>query len=476
MHLVGQIVGGEHGKILVRQKHGEELELGELLVVEEEKGKTILQAFNLTYGSQIEESALELVSGLQLEGLSNEDFAEKELRNYVLASVKSVAFLKDGKVFSPKRLPSFFSGLRRITAEDLSFLEKPGSPLFVGNIRSGSRVVEKPVFLNGAEVIPHHILIAGSTGKGKSTLMKQMLWSLLDEDYCGLLVLDPHNEYFSALKTHPRANEKLVGYSPNPKNGQVSFKINYRDLGPWHFSGVFDFTPAQYEAMYVFYKKYREAWVRELLDAEIGDFEGGVKGGTISVLQRRLGLVLEEGIFVENGGGTTVKEIVEWLRNSKKVIVDTSPFSGPSELLAGSVLASAVFQSKKKYGGVPVSIAVEEAPRVLKESMGSTVFSSIAREGRKFGVGLIAITQMASMIPSDILANLSTKIILGNEMAAERQALVSSSAQDLTEDYKTIGALDKGEAIVTSVFPRLALPIQVPEFKPLEKQELRKFV
>lgn len=476
MDLVGQIVGGEHGKILVRQKSGEEIELGELLVVDGGGSKTLLQAFNLTYGSQIDESALELVSGLQLEGMSSEEFAEKELRNYVLASVKSVAFVKDGKVYSPKKLPPFFSSLRRVEAQDLSFLEKPGSPLFVGNIRSGSRVVEKPVYLNGSEVLPHHVLIAASTGKGKSNLLKVMLWHLLGEDYCGVLVLDPHNEYFAALKHHERATERLAAYSTNPKPGQASLKINYHDVKPWHFNGVFEFSQPQFEAMYVYYKLYKENWLKQLQASNVEEKLHNINPGTISVLQRRFGLVLDEGVFAENGGEATVKEIVSSLRSSKKVVIDTSSLSSETELLVGSVLANAIFSSQRREQGIPVSIAVEEAPRVLKESAASSVFSSIAREGRKFGVGLIAVTQMASMIPSDVLANLSTKIILGNEMAAERQALVSSSAQDLTEDYKTIGALDKGEAIVTSVFTRLALPIQIPEFKSVERKEQKKFV
>ena len=121
-----------------------------------------------------------------------------------------------------------------------------------------------------------------------------------------------------------------------------------------------------------------------------------------------------------------------------------------------------------------ISILLEEAARVLgKETLerGSNVFGSIAREGRKFKVGLIAITQLPSLIPRDILANMNTKIILGVEMKPERQALIESAAQDLSSDDRQIASLDKGEAIVTSNFARFATPIYVPLFSDIVKEE-----
>ena len=96
--------------------------------------------------------------------------------------------------------------------------------------------------------------------------------------------------------------------------------------------------------------------------------------------------------------------------------------------------------------------------------METTFTARLHREGRKFKVGLIAITQLVSLIPRSILANMNTKIILGNELAAERQAVMESAAQDLSSDDRTIASLDKGEAIVSSNFTRFAVPIQIPLF------------
>ena len=62
----GQIIGGELGKLCIRQKSGTPLEIGELLICEGQ-GKIILQVYDLAYGSQISTQNLELISGMNLE-------------------------------------------------------------------------------------------------------------------------------------------------------------------------------------------------------------------------------------------------------------------------------------------------------------------------------------------------------------------------------------------------------------------------
>jgi DNA helicase HerA-like ATPase len=111
---------------------------------------------------------------------------------------------------------------------------------------------------------------------------------------------------------------------------------------------------------------------------------------------------------------------------------------------------------------------IEEAPRVLGvEAMasGSNIYSDIAREGRKFRIGLTAITQLTSLIPRTVLANMNTKIILGNELKQEREAIITSASQDLSQDDQNIASLDVGEAIISSNFTKFAIPIQIPLFE-----------
>jgi len=491
----GQVISGEFSKILVRQKSGQNIELGELLVANTKEGKIIMQVYDLIYGSQISQSNLELISGIRLEEDTQIDLIEPQLRNYNLALMKSLITIKDGNAMICKNLPSVFSEIKSITEDDLKFLTKPKNPLYVGKLRSGSKVLDVDIFLEGDKVFTHHILIPATTGRGKSNLTSCMLWDCMEKDYCGILVLDPHDEYYgrhkSGLKDHKNKG-RLVYYTPkNVPPSCKTLKINLKIIKPQHFNGVIDWSDAQKEGLSAYYRKYGIYWIESIV------LEKPVEGfseATLSVIKRRLLQLLDlnfrenqlfcNGAFDIQSGETTIKDICDELENGKIVIIDTSNFSGAVEILIGSLIATEIlnkYRSYKMEGALNdkpvISIVLEEAPRVLGKEVlekGSNIFSTIAREGRKFKVGLMAITQLPSLIPREILANMNTKIILGVEMQPERQAIIESASQDLSNDSRTIASLDTGEALISSNFTKFAIPIKVPLFEDLIRKSLKK--
>ena len=52
-------------------------------------------------------------------------------------------------------------------------------------------------------------------------------------------------------------------------------------------------------------------------------------------------------------------------------------------------------------------------------------------------------------------------------MKQERQAIIESASQDLSDDDRNIASLDKGEAIISSIFVPFAIPIKIPLFQEL---------
>ena len=136
----GQIISGDFGRIIARQKSSQSIEIGELLVADSSDGKILLQVYDLVYGSQISQQNLEMISGMKLEENTEFELFDASLRNYMLAIMKSLVTIKDKNAFISKSLPKFFSEMREITENDLAFLTKPKNPLFFGNLRSGSKV------------------------------------------------------------------------------------------------------------------------------------------------------------------------------------------------------------------------------------------------------------------------------------------------------------------------------------------------
>ncbi|MBW3015095.1 ATP-binding protein [Candidatus Woesearchaeota archaeon] len=488
----GQVISGEYGKIIIRQKSNQSLELGELLIAD----NVLLQVYDLIYGSQISQQNLELISGMKLEQDTDLEFLDPELRNYTLALLKPLIHLRDNNASLCKVLPPFFSEVRDVTNQDLSFLTVPKNPLYIGNLRSGSKLLDIPISLEGDKVFAHHILIPASTGRGKSNLCSVMLWDIVDKDYCGVLVLDPHDEYYGrnklGLKDHPQ-KDKVVYYThKNPPVGQRTLKINLKLLRPSHFHGALDLSPPQKDALSLYYRHYGRDWIESIILEKPIDIN--FHESTLAVVKRKLlnllclefanNQLFSNGVFDLNAGLTTISDIIKDLEDSKTVIVDTSNFSGASEILIGSIIANELLNRYKNYKitgelnyNPVISIVLEEAPRVLGKEVlenGPNIFSTIAREGRKFKIGLTAITQLPSLIPRQILANMNTKIILGIEMAPERQAIIESSAQDLSTDSRNIASLDKGEAIITSNFARFATPVKIPLFTEYVKKYLQK--
>ncbi len=493
MNNVGHIIGGDYGEIWIRRKSDEEIELGELLIAD----GIILQVFDLGYESLMEHRDLARMSGMALEGYGDIDLKERELRNYQILRAKPI--FDTNRKGIPKLLPRFFTVLRRVKDEDLEFIEQgSGGNLYIGKVRSGSNVLDIPLRLDEVDVLSHHILIAATTGRGKSNLMKVMLWHLIESESSGILVLDAHDEYYRyskdgeiyGLSQHYGAREKVHYYTPNPQNEGITLAINIREVKPYHLKEITEFSSAQEDAMYLAYSKWGRDWIEVLLtgkkDGKKVSLEN-VHDSTIAALKRKIQVALElsvvDGELNQNGsiftvgvaGERTISDIVEQLDSGEIVILDTSTISKNVEILIASMIMTRIFDRHKKckegreincnFNELPVvSVVLEEAPRVLGGENGN-IFKTIAREGRKFKVGLIAITQLPSMIPREIMANLNTKIILGNEMRSERDAIISSAPQDLSKDSKMIASLEKGEAIVSSIFTKFAVPVKIELFE-----------
>ena len=127
----GQVIGGELGKVLIRQKSGSELEIGELLISGDGASRILLQVYDLVYGSQISPQNLELISGMKLEDGTDMTFFDEKIRNYTLALAKPIALISEKHVRMCKQLPGFFSEVRQIEEADLEFMVMPQNPLFI---------------------------------------------------------------------------------------------------------------------------------------------------------------------------------------------------------------------------------------------------------------------------------------------------------------------------------------------------------
>jgi len=164
--------------------------------------------------------------------------------------------------------------------------------------------------------------------------------------------------------------------------------------------------------------------------------------------------------------------IVDELMGGFSVLVDTSGLSSMEEILVASVITRRVLdtfgqlylEDRDRFAALPPTlIALEEAQRVLSkvQRADENVFPRVAREGRKFKVGLCAVSQQPKLIDDELLSQFNTFFILGLADEKDRNILRGSSKQDISDLGPEIQTLMPGEAIVTNLEAPFALPAQV---------------
>ena len=156
------------------------------------------------------------------------------------------------------------------------------------------------------------------------------------------------------------------------------------------------------------------------------------------------------------------------------MLVDVSGLGSTEEVLVASFLARTVIdQLVRRLPRRPRAatsacrswpIVLEEAQRVLSSSSDreSNVFPRVAREGRKFKVGLCAITQQPKLLDDELLSQFNTFFVLGLADEKDRNILrVVVQAGHLRRSAREIQTLMPGECLVVNLEAPFAVPAKV---------------
>lgn len=155
------------------------------------------------------------------------------------------------------------------------------------------------------------------------------------------------------------------------------------------------------------------------------------------MLDRRYDFLLHPGDWEPKLSGETILDLdqllLQWVGGNKSIVIlDLS--SVPSivlERLVGSILKiifdSLYWSRDKAEGGIerPLLIVMEEAHRYLtrdSDSLASEIVRQIAKEGRKYGVGAMVVSQRPSEVDDTVLSQCGTffSLRLSNPLDRER--------------------------------------------------------
>lgn len=152
--------------------------------------------------------------------------------------------------------------------------------------------------------------------------------------------------------------------------------------------------------------------------------------------------------------------LFDWLGGEKPVT--TLDLSGvPSEIMASisgtllKIIYDALFWGQSlKNGGKeqPLLVVLEEAHNYLKSgenSISSRAVQVIAKEGRKYGVGLLLVTQRPSELDETVLSQCGTIIALRMNNSKDRSHIRSAIQDELQTMVDLLPSLRTGEAIIS---------------------------
>ncbi|MDQ1440591.1 MAG: hypothetical protein QOG97_819 [Acidimicrobiaceae bacterium] len=492
----GRLFGKNVLEATFRAAPDEDLFLGELLVgVDDATARRYLfRVVDVTYGTEHREPGwAERVAGTMLADDDRDDAGahplyEQSRRTYRVATCSCLGYLTppgpDGvrtEFRKPKSLPTQFSRVLAPEPEDFAFLASRMGDLPVGMLRSGESVVDFRVSIPGA-ALSSHVGIFATTGMGKSNLMRVLAAGVMRANgRYGLLIIDPHGEYRTALARHPWSGERLRTYAARSLPNTTALRISLAELGIDDLRTAYEWSRPQEEALFELERHYGVeglGWLAAFarLDDLPGfrevELNGRIALSTLQVVHRRARRIVELKCVAMDPNVSVGGAVLNDLLGGKVVLIDVSGLGSTEEVLVASYLTrrvleewqSAYLDRPEQHERMPVvAVVLEEAQRVLGASKDreSNVFPRVAREGRKFNVGICAITQQPKLLDDELLSQFNTFFILGLADEKDRNILRASAKQDISAVGKEIQTLMPGECLIAGLAAPFAMPAKV---------------
>ncbi|HMM20202.1 MAG TPA: DUF87 domain-containing protein [Selenomonadales bacterium] len=385
-----------------------------------------------------------------------------------------------GSLFNPKTCPNFFAEVRGLSPDDTALLSEMKGDLEIGFLKSGRGILELPVGIYGSKAITEHIGIFGTTGSGKSNLVKVLAGSVIDNGNYGMLIFDVHNEYYRDLARHPRIRERLVVYNTNPQADYAKqLAIQFDEVDPEDITACATFTEPQFDAIYKLSSVLQANWMKDVLAYDAADIIDELNACTGQKFQSRtiskiksICWNLQQELNIQEENPSAIGNMMKELETGKVVLIELKNISPVGEQALSTLLSKKLLQhyaakrEDEQLEARPVMIVLEEAHRFLgkKEHTSNNVFARLVSEARKFNLGLCVVDQQPRLLADKVLSQLNTLFILGLASKADRSKLEAMCRKDILQQRNEIKNLDCGEMIVATNYMRFAAPVKVHKF------------
>jgi DNA helicase HerA-like ATPase len=369
------------------------------------------------------------------------------------------------------------------------------------------------VTLSAPKLVARHMAILAMTGGGKTVAARRMIRELIQHGY-PLLILDPHGDYIGLWSCRDQLASEAPGttirlFYPEllvQKDGEelVTKLVSQMTTGLTEPQG--EYLRGLYERRPAVDGQSALEYIELLISETQSDFRGNTppRGApnnwrpTVGATQRALRIV--------QGKLARMKRTSEQMRSSPKLRelrfeALPNPFGQPDEVIKprqvsilylggydhitqcsiAAITLETLFERRADLSGriAPFLTVLEEAHTFIPSAREGTedavslpIIRRIITEGRKFGTGLILISQRPSRLDETIVSQCNSFLIL-RLVNPRDQTFVRSVMENLTEaDARIIPGFGPGQGIISGQVVRFPLPIQVRMDQDLRSAEI----
>ena len=326
------------------------------------------------------------------------------------------------------------------------------------------------------KMVSRHLAILAMTGAGKSNTVSVIIDELLR--YKGtMLVFDMHSEYSDAEFSNgdvnviqPIVNPHYMEFNEIKDLANIKSSAHIQER---YFRKAFTKAKEKISEGKVDTNDFLEI-MYDILESKYNDedLNKGTKNDILAVMNKITDLMIKyDKLF-----NTNIGNILSQIKPGKANVLDLGQVDeNTAEVLVAHVLRHALYSRKKFIRNhdknelrIPIFFIVEEAHILAPQSRNPNSkywITRIAREGRKFGLGLCLVSQSPKSVDGETLAQANNMIIL-RLVEPKDQKHVQTASESLSEDLvQQLPSLNIGEALVLGLMTKVPTLVKIDEFK-----------
>ena len=388
--------------------------------------------------------------------------------NYIRGKVKILGDVNDNlKLPRTPVLPG--TEIKLADRDTLNEIFKVNNPIKLGCLVNQSDV---DVNVEANPILSRHLAILAMTGAGKSNTVSVLINEMLSY-FVPVFVFDMHGEYVGA--NFPNGEVNVIKPKINPvymSFHEIKRLVNIPSNGyiqERHFRRAFKKAKEMVRSG----TAHTNNFLQIIYDILLSDSQEEGSDKQIVDVMNKIDDSMDKyaNIFDNNIGNI--------LTNIKIGHVNVLDLSQSDEsianVLVSHIMRNALQMRKNAVHGkderaldFPVFFILEEAHILApnkRDSDSKRWIQRVAREGRKFGLGLCLVSQSPKTVDHDALSQMNNMIIL-RLVEPEDQRHVQSASESLSQDLvNQLPSLNVGEAVVLGLMSKVPTLVKIDEFK-----------